>query len=80
MLTPISRPDGRLVSNTPSAFSFRNGGTPTVFAAGVAGYMLNGRWGDCPGVSTDPSAPTTVWVLGEYAKTTGAWGMAVTNP
>ena len=56
------------------------GGDPLVrrYQAGVPGYELNDRWGDYPGVSADPSTHARVWVLGEYAKATDAWGTAVT--
>ena len=48
------------------------------YQAGVPGYELSDRWGDYPGVSADPSTHARVWVLGEYAKATDAWGTAVT--
>lgn len=44
---------------------------------GVGGYTLNGRWGDYPGLSADPSDAGAVWVLGEYANATDGWGTAV---
>ena len=53
---------------------------PTVarYQDGVAGYTLNGRWGDYPAVAADPTNARRVWVLGEYAKATDAWGTAIT--
>jgi hypothetical protein len=48
------------------------------YQTGVPGYELNERWGDYPGLSVDPTNAGTVWVLGEYAKATNAWGTAVT--
>ena len=44
---------------------------------------LTGRWGDYLGAAVDPSDPSAVWVLGEYAKNTGGptdfgyWGTYV---
>ncbi|HEV8637210.1 MAG TPA: hypothetical protein VG370_23570, partial [Chloroflexota bacterium] len=60
-----------------SAFSVRGTGSPFAYQTGVGGYTLNGRWGDYPGVSADPSDASVVWVLGEYAARTDGWGTAV---
>ena len=63
-----------------SAYAVLDGqGAPAVrrYQAGVPEYELNDRWGDYPGLSADPLNPTAVWVLGEYAKRTDAWGTAV---
>jgi hypothetical protein len=62
-----------------SAFVLRGGGAPSAFATGVAGYTLNGRWGDYPGMAHDPADTSGVWVLGEYAAATNGWGTAVTT-
>jgi hypothetical protein len=68
-------------SQPASAFSVRatSGSSVTVtqYQQGVAGYTLNGRWGDYPAVAADPLNAGAVWVLGEYAKATDAWGTAV---
>jgi hypothetical protein len=62
-----------------SAFAVAGATAPpyTPYAAGVGGYTLNGRWGDYPALSADPTNSSgAVRVLGEYAKATGAWGTA----
>jgi hypothetical protein len=66
-------------SQPGSAFTVRDAGVPQLYQAGAAGYTLNTRWGDYPAVSADPGSASTVWVLGEYAETTGAWGTAVST-
>ena len=40
---------------------------------------LTGRWGDYLGAAVDPSDPSAVWLVGEYAKNTGGtnWGTYV---
>jgi hypothetical protein len=60
-----------------SAFSILGNATPSAYAQGVAGYTQNGRWGDYPAMAPDPSAATSVWMLGEYAASSSAWGTAV---
>jgi hypothetical protein len=60
-----------------SAYTVRDAGPPRLYQAGATGYTLNTRWGDYPAVSADPGNAATVWVLGEYAKASGAWGTAV---
>jgi hypothetical protein len=59
----------RAVRPTPSA-------TPAhqQYQPGVGGYTLNSRWGDYPVIAVDPGNAAAVWVLGGYAKSTGAWG------
>lgn len=59
-----------------SAFAVKNG-QPSLYQPGVAGYTLSSRWGDYAAVASDPSAPTQVWVMGEYTRATSSWGTAV---
>jgi hypothetical protein len=70
---------GSGASQPGSAFTARDAGPPQLYQSGVAGYTLNTRWGDYPAVSADPGSASTVWVLGEYAKTPGGWGTAVST-
>jgi hypothetical protein len=58
------RPDRRTVARIASP------------APSATGYTLSGRWGDYAAVAADP-APTNVWMLGEYAKTSGSWGTLI---
>lgn len=47
---------------------------------GEAPYDQGGsplRWGDCAGASVDPSDDTAIWVVHEYAKTGGNYGIWV---
>ncbi len=55
------------------------GSQVSVFAAGVGGYQLGTRWGDYPALAADPTSTGTAWLLGEYARSSGAWGTAVSN-
>ena len=59
-----------------SAFAV-SGGQPSVYQRGLPGYTQASRWGDYPAMASDPSAPTQVWVLGEYARASSSWGTAV---
>jgi len=70
---------GSGASQPASAFTVRWSGAPSLYASGVDGYTLNDRWGDYPGVSSDPSNLAAIWVLGEYAASTTGWGTAVTT-
>jgi hypothetical protein len=65
-------------SQPASAASFANGSL-AVYARGVGGYRLSNRWGDYPGVAADSTAPGSGWIFGEYARSTSAWGTAVTK-
>jgi hypothetical protein len=60
-----------------SAFALTGGQQPRVYQLGVAGYTSADRWGDYPALASDPSVPSQVWVLGEYARTSSSWGTAV---
>ena len=60
-----------------SAHRARDMTVPQPYTGGAAGYTLNGGWGDYPAVAADPTDATAVWMLGEYAKNTAAWGTAV---
>jgi hypothetical protein len=62
-----------------SAFYQLGSGLPTRYQQGVPGYTLIGAWGDYPGAAPDPANSMSVWVLGEYAAQTSAWGTAVTS-
>lgn len=63
-----------------SAYYVGSSGTPTIYATGVSSYSLSSRWGDYAAAAPDPSnGGSTVWVLGEYAKTSNGWGTAVTH-
>jgi hypothetical protein len=71
-------------SQPASAFRVRNAGPPAVYAQGVGGYApcascATSRWGDYPGLATDPGNPAKVWVVGEYAKAKATWGTAVST-
>jgi len=75
---------GSGASQPASAFTVRWSGPGSpydikMYASGVDGYILNDRWGDYPGVSSDPSNPAAIWVLGEYAASSIGWGTAVTT-
>jgi hypothetical protein len=61
---------GRLASDPPNTMS----GSALLRAGEVV--HTSGRWGDYLGAAVDPSDPSCVWVVGEYAKeTSGAdWG------
>ena len=63
-------------SQPASAFKV-TGGQPSVYQLGVGGYTQGSRWGDYPAMASDPSVPTQVWVLGEYARASTSWGTAV---
>lgn len=54
-------------------------GNVAIFAGGVRGYTQYSRWGDYSAVAADATAPGTAWLFGEYARTTGSWGTAVTS-
>jgi hypothetical protein len=45
----------------------------------VRGYQRGNRWGDYPAVAADPADPAKIWVMGQYAKSSTAWGTAVTT-
>ena len=60
-----------------AAYRARDTAAPQPYASGVSAYSLNGRWGDYPAVAADPTDATAVWLLGQYAKATSAWGTAV---
>jgi hypothetical protein len=48
---------------------------PTLIQIGVAAQTISARMGEYSGAAIDPSDPSTVWVAGEYIKTTGGdWG------
>lgn len=75
---------GSSPTSPASAYFALDGGLPTRFELGSAGYSAPGYapgdpnlWGDYPGVSTDPLRQDTVWVMGEYPRSTSAWGMGV---
>jgi hypothetical protein len=75
---------GSSPTSPASAYFMLTGGVPTRYELGSAGYSAPGYssggpnlWGDYPGVSTDPGAPGTVWVMGEYPRSISAWGMGV---
>jgi hypothetical protein len=70
---------GSGATQSASAFSVIGSGSPTVFAQGVVGYTQNGRWGDYPAMAADPSSAASVWMLGEYAASSGTWGTAVNS-
>jgi hypothetical protein len=53
------------------------GGQPSVYQLGVGGYTLGSRWGDYSAMASDPSVPSQVWILGEYARASTSWGTAV---
>jgi hypothetical protein len=63
-------------SQPASALSVKNGQV-SLYQAGTGGYTLGSRWGDYAAVASDPSLPTQVWVLGEYARSSNGWGTAV---
>jgi hypothetical protein len=65
-------------SQGASAFHVKNG-VVTLYAGGVAGYTLGNRWGDYPALAADPSPGGPVWVLGQYARSTGSWGTALVS-
>jgi hypothetical protein len=60
-----------------SAYRARGGQLPAPYQTGSAGYTLNARWGDYPALASDPQDPATVWLLGQYAAASGAWGTAI---
>lgn len=53
-------------------------GTQTL-GSGVSYYGTSGtaRWGDYESAWTDPKAPKTIWITGQYAKGTNYWGTRV---
>jgi hypothetical protein len=57
-----ARVTGRLASDPPNTMT----GSCLLRAGQVA--HDSGRWGDYLGVAVDPSTPSTVWAIGEYAK------------
>jgi len=63
-------------SQPASAFYQTGSAAPAVFQQGVSGYTMTDAWGDYPGVTLDPTDPTSVWLLGEYAAQTSDWGTA----
>jgi hypothetical protein len=65
--------------NQPASAAVVANGTSSVFQRGVGGYRLNSRWGDYPAVAADPTSPGRAWFLGEYARTTTAWGTATSS-
>jgi hypothetical protein len=79
--SPVLEVSGSSRSQPASAFWVRgSGGRPTNYTpSAVAGYTLNSRWGDYSAVAADPTPTGPVWVLGEYARATNAWGTAVTS-
>jgi hypothetical protein len=69
-----ARVTGRLASDPPNALS-----NSSLLKAGEIPYTAGTgarRWGDYLGAAVDPSAPSVVWVVGEYAKDDGfvRWG------
>lgn len=61
---------------TNSATHYEEIGGWKVLQAGVAPYVRSfgsgdNRWGDYSGIAADPTDPTHVWALGEYAMATG---------
>ena len=61
---------GRLAGDPPNTMS-----ALTVLRAGEVAHF-SGRWGDYLGVAVDPADPSSVWLIGQYAKADGAvrWG------
>lgn len=78
--SPVLEVSGAGKSQPASAFWVRGSGAqPTNYTpSAVPGYTLNSRWGDYSAVAADPTSTGPVWVLGEYARATNAWGTAVT--
>ena len=60
-----ARVAGRCATDPPNTMS-----GSSVLRAGETVHVT-GRWGDYLGAAVDPSDPSAVWVLGEYAKNTG---------
>jgi hypothetical protein len=63
-----ARVAGRLAGDPPNTMS----GSALLRAGEV--LHDSGRWGDYMGAAVDPTNPSYVWVVGEYAKNTGASG------
>ncbi len=61
---------GRLAGDPPNTMS-----ASTVLRAGEIAHF-SGRWGDYLGVAVDPTDPSSVWLIGQYAKDDGVagWG------
>ena len=61
---------GRLAGDPPNTMS-----ALAVLRAGEVAHF-SGRWGDYLGVAVDPVVPSSVWLIGQYAKDDGAvrWG------
>jgi len=78
---PVLEVSGSGRSQPASAFWVRGSdGRPTNYTpSAVAGYTLNSRWGDYSAVAADPTPTGPVWVLGEYARATNAWGTAIAS-
>jgi subtilase family serine protease len=72
---PGVRVTGRLASDAPGTLQ---PSTP-LRAGGGAQTDPSGRWGDFQGAAVDPSDPSSVWVHGEYVRSTAAsdWGTFV---
>ena len=64
-------------SKQPASAYYVTGSSVTRYATGVGGYSLSSRWGDYGAAAVDPSG--SVWLLGEYAKSSSGWGTAVIN-
>ena len=65
-------------SKQPASAFYVKGSSVNKYATGVGGYSLSSRWGDYGAAAPDPS-DGSVWVLGEYAKSSSGWGTAVIN-
>jgi len=63
-----ARVAGRLAADPPNTMS-----GSTVLRAGEVLHD-SGRWGDYMGAAVDPVDPNYVWIVGQYAKDTGASG------
>ena len=61
---------GRLAGDPPNTMS-----DSTVLRAGEVAHF-SGRWGDYLGAAVDPTDPSSVWLIGQYAKDDGGvrWG------
>jgi FG-GAP-like repeat/CARDB/Divergent InlB B-repeat domain/FG-GAP repeat len=66
------RVTGRLLTDPPDTVQ------PSIQLHPGLTYNTSGRWGDYFGAALDPSDPTKVWVVGEYAESSSiGWGTRV---